>query len=94
VFTKQVIISVIKLRGMRWAGYVVRKQEMKNSNKITIVEVGGKRPLVRSRRRWEDTIKVGFEGICCIQVTQNRAQCQAVMKQTTNVRSEKRRENS
>jgi diadenosine tetraphosphatase ApaH/serine/threonine PP2A family protein phosphatase len=48
------IVRVIKLRRMRWAGHVGetcaglwRKRE-------------GKRPLGRSRRRWEDNVKKGI----------------------------------
>lgn len=44
----------------------------------------GKRPFVRSRRRWEDNIKmnyreVGWEGLDCIHLPGNRDKWQAVV---------------
>jgi len=37
---------------MRWAGYVARMGEM-NAYNILVGKLEGKRPLGRSRRRWE-----------------------------------------
>jgi hypothetical protein len=50
------IIRMIKLRRMRWAGHVTRK-EKRNSYRIFVGKSEGKRPLRRPRRRWIDNIK-------------------------------------
>jgi hypothetical protein len=62
------IIRVIKSRRMRWVGHVARMGEMRNVYKILVGKPEGKRPLRRSRRRWEDNIgmylrKIGWEGV-------------------------------
>ena len=53
--------------------------------------VEGKRPLGRPRRRWEDNIKteiqeVGYEGMDCINVTQNRDRWRALVNVVMNLR--------
>jgi hypothetical protein len=52
------IVRIIKPRRMRWAGRVARMLEMRNAYKILAGKPGGKRPLGRTRRRWEDNIKL------------------------------------
>jgi hypothetical protein len=39
---------------MRWARYVSCMRGMKNSHKILIRKPEGKKPLGRTRHRWED----------------------------------------
>jgi hypothetical protein len=46
------IIRQIKSRRMRWAGHVARMREERNVYRVLM----GKRPLGKSRRRWEDGI--------------------------------------
>jgi hypothetical protein len=46
------IIRQIKSRRMRWAGHVARMREEGNLYRVLM----GKRPLGKSRRRWEDGI--------------------------------------
>jgi len=45
------IIRVIKSRGMRWAGHVVRMGEMGNAYNIFVGKPEWKRPFLRPRRR-------------------------------------------
>jgi hypothetical protein len=45
------IIKMIKSRGLRWAGYVTRMEEMRNSYKILVGEPEGKRALGKPRRK-------------------------------------------
>jgi hypothetical protein len=52
------IIEMIKWRKMIWAGLVVRMREMRNAHKILVTKPEGKRPLKRSRRRWENNIRM------------------------------------
>jgi hypothetical protein len=49
LYASQNIVSIIKLRRMRWAGHVTRMGEMR---KILVEKPEGKRPLGRPRRRW------------------------------------------
>jgi hypothetical protein len=48
---------VTKSRRMRWAGHVTQLGEMRNIYNILIGKSEGKRPLARSRRRWEDMLQ-------------------------------------
>jgi hypothetical protein len=48
---------------MRWAGHIAWMGEMRNSYNIVVGKSEGKRPLVRSRRRWEDNIRMNLKEI-------------------------------
>ena len=50
---------MIKSRRLRWAGHVARMEEGRNAFKILTGTSAGKKPLGRSRRRWEDNIIIG-----------------------------------
>jgi hypothetical protein len=52
------IIRPIKSRDMRWAGHVARMGEGRNVYRVLVGKPEGKRPLGRSRRRWEEGIKM------------------------------------
>jgi len=54
------IVRVIKSRRMIWAGHV--KEE---GCRVLVRKPEGKRPLGRSRRRWEDNIKVDVQEVRC-----------------------------
>jgi hypothetical protein len=60
------IIRQIKLRRMRWAGHVARLGEGRNVCRVLVGKPEGKRPLGRTRRRWEDGIKMDLReiGLC------------------------------
>ena len=54
-------------------------------------EPEGKRPLGKPRRRWEDNIKmglqkVGFGGVDCIELVQDRGRWRAVVNTVMNLR--------
>jgi hypothetical protein len=55
------IVRVIKSRRLRWAGHVARMEEGRSAFKILTGKPRGKRPLGKSRRRWEDNIRMDFE---------------------------------
>jgi hypothetical protein len=52
------IIRVIKSRRMRWAGHVARMGEKRDAYRILVGRPEGRRAPGRSRRRWEDNIKM------------------------------------
>jgi len=57
------IIRVIRSRRMRWAGHVARVGETRNSYDILDGKREGKRPLGRTRHRWEDNIGMDLREI-------------------------------
>jgi hypothetical protein len=52
------IIRQIKSRQMRWAGHMARMGEDRQVYKVLVGKPGGKRPLGRPRRGWEDGIRM------------------------------------
>jgi hypothetical protein len=61
--SSQNIVRVIKSRRMKWAGHVARMGEGKGVYRILVGRPGGKRPLGKPRRRWEDNIKMDIREI-------------------------------
>jgi hypothetical protein len=47
-------ILVIKSKAVRWAGSIAHMGGMRNSYKILVGKLKGKRPLRRSRCRWKE----------------------------------------
>jgi hypothetical protein len=83
------IIWMIKLKGTRWAGQVVRIEKMRNSYKILVQKAEGKKPLGRSRRIWGDNIKmdlkgIGLECVDCNHLAQDRDRWRATMNTVIN----------
>jgi hypothetical protein len=52
------IVRVVKSRRVGWAGRVARMGEGRGVHRILVGKPEGKRPLGRSRRRWEDNLKM------------------------------------
>jgi hypothetical protein len=70
---------MIKSRRMKWTGHVARFGEKRNAYRIYMGKPGGRIPLGRSRRRWEDNIKIdvrerGWGGINWIDLAHDRDQ--------------------
>jgi hypothetical protein len=59
LYSSQSVIRMIKSRRMRWAGCMAR-MENRNGYRILVGMPEGKRPLVRSRRSWENNIKMAI----------------------------------
>jgi len=59
------IVRVIKKGRMRWAGYVARMGEGRCVYRVLVRKPEGKRPLGRTRRRWEDNIKMDLQEVGC-----------------------------
>jgi hypothetical protein len=69
------IISVMKPRRMKWAVYVAHMGEKINAYTILVRKPEGKRPLGRSRYRWEIKIYIkekGCDGMDWIHLAQAR----------------------
>ena len=57
-------IKVLKSIIMTWAGHVARTEKRRGAYTILMGETrGGKRPLGKPRRRWENIIKMGLQGV-------------------------------
>jgi hypothetical protein len=52
------IIQVIKSRRLRWAGHVAHMGERRGAYRALVGKPEGRRPLGRTRCRWEDNIKM------------------------------------
>jgi len=50
---------------MRWAGYVARMGETREVYRVLVGKPEGKRPLGRTRRRWENNIKMNLQEVGC-----------------------------
>ena len=57
------IVWVVKSRQMRWAGHVVCMGEDRGVQRVLVGKPEGKRPLGRSRHRWEDNIKMDLQEV-------------------------------
>jgi hypothetical protein len=53
------IIKMLKRRTIELAGHIARTGYIIKTYNILVVEPQGRRPLGRSRRRWEDNIRMG-----------------------------------
>jgi hypothetical protein len=83
------ILWVIKSRRMRWSEHVVRMGECRGAQKVLVGKPGGKRTLGRTRRRWEDNIKMNLQEVGCggmglIDLSQDRNNWGAVVNPLTN----------
>ena len=58
------IVRMMKSRRLRWVVHVASMEEVRSAFKISAVMPTGKRPLGRSRRRWEMNIRMDFTEIC------------------------------
>ena len=57
------IVRVVKSRRMRWAGHVVRMGEDRGVHRVLVGKPEGKRPLGRTRHRWENNIKMDLQEV-------------------------------
>jgi hypothetical protein len=91
LYSSQNIVRVIKSGRLRWAGHVARMGERRGVYMVSIGKPGGKRPLGRPRRRWEDNIKsdlreIGLDGANWVHLAQYRVQWRAFVNMVLNLR--------
>jgi hypothetical protein len=75
---------------MRWLGRVEHIGEMRNAYKMLVGKSEGKRPLGRSRHKWEENIRmdlreVGWEFMNCKHLGLNRDHWQAFVNTVMNL---------
>jgi len=85
------IVRVVKSRRMRWAGHVARMGQERVVHRVLVGKPEGKRPLGRTRHRWEDNIKMDLQevGGCCgdwMELTQDRDRWRALVSTVMNLR--------
>ena len=85
------IIRNLKSRRLRWAGHIARMEQSRNTYRVLMGKPEGKRPLGRSRRRWEDNIKIDLREVHCdpgdwIVIAQDSDQCRACVRAVMNLR--------
>jgi len=84
------ILRVIKLRRMRWAGYVVRVGEERGVYRVLVGKLVGRRPLGRPRHRWVDNIRMDLQEVGCgymdwIGLAQDRDSWQTLVSAVMNL---------
>jgi hypothetical protein len=84
------IFRVIKSRRMGWVGHVARMGEGRGVYRVLIGRPESKRPLGRSKRSWENNIKIdlreiGIDGANWIQLYQDRVQWRAFLNTVMNL---------
>ena len=57
------IVWVVKSRRMRWAEHVARMGDGRGVHRVLVGKPEEKRPLGRSRHRWEDNIKMDLQEV-------------------------------
>jgi len=65
LYSSSNIFRVIKSRRMKWAGNVARMGESRVLYRVLVGKHEGKRPLGKSKLRWEDNIKMGLREVGC-----------------------------
>jgi hypothetical protein len=85
------IVRVIKSRRMGWTGHVAGMGEGRGVYRVLVWRPEGKRSLGRSRRRWEDNIKIdlreiGIDGANWIRLAQDMVQWRACVNMVMNLR--------
>ena len=76
---------------MKWVGHVARMVERRGVYRVLMGKPDGKRPLGRSRRRWEDNIKMDLQEVGCgvmdwIELAQDRDRWRALVIAVMNLR--------
>jgi hypothetical protein len=84
-------VRVIKSRRMRLARHVARMGNVRGVYGVLVGKPGGRRPLGRPRRRWEDNVRmdlqeVGCEGVDWILLAQDRDRWRAFLSAVRNLR--------
>jgi hypothetical protein len=63
LYSSPKIIRAIKLRRMRLARHVEHMEKRRGAYRVLVGKPKGKRPLGRSKHRWEDNIKMDLQAV-------------------------------
>jgi hypothetical protein len=90
LYFSPIIVWVIKLRRVKWAGYVVHMVEERGMYRVFVGKLEGKRPLGRPRHRWEDNTRMDLQEVGCggmdwIGLVQDRDRWRAVVNVVMNL---------
>jgi len=90
------IVGVVKSKRMRWGGHVARTWQGRGVYRVLVGEPKGKRPLGRSRRRWDINNKMDLQevgGGCgdWMELAQDRDRWRALVSTVMNLRVPKMR---
>jgi hypothetical protein len=85
------IIRTIKARRMRWAGHVAQMEEKRNEDRILVGKPEAKRPLLRPRRMWVESIKmdlreIGWDDVYWIDLVHYTGQWRDLVNTVMNLR--------
>ena len=89
LYSSPSILQVIKSRRMWWAGHLTCGGEVRRIRGF-VGKTRGKRPLGKSRRRWEDNIKMYLQAVGCggmdwIKLAEDRERWRAVVNGVMNL---------
>jgi hypothetical protein len=81
----------MKVRRMRWAGYVARMGEKRKAYRLLVGKPEGRRPLGRPRRRWLDNIRmdlveVGWSDVDWIGLARDSDRWRTLVNSVLNLR--------
>ena len=84
-------LRVIKSKGMRWAGHVARMGDERGVYRVLVGKPGGRRSLVRPRRRWVDNVRMDLQEVGCgymywIGLAQDRDMWRTLVSAVMNLR--------
>jgi hypothetical protein len=91
LYSSPKVVRVIKSRRIRWAGHVARIGGGTRRIQGFCGKPEGKRPLGRSRRRWEDNVKMDLQEVGCggmdwIELAQDRDRWWTLVNAVMNLR--------
>jgi hypothetical protein len=91
LYDSPTIVRVIKSTRMRWAGHVASMREKRVVYRVLVGKPERKSPLGRTRRRWEDNIKMDIQEVRCggmdsIELAQDRNRWRALVNAVMNLR--------
>jgi hypothetical protein len=91
MYSSPTIVWVIKSRRIRWAGHVAHMGEERDMYRVLVEKCEGKRPLGKSRCRWEGNTKADLQEVGCggmdwIELAYDRDRWQALVNVVMNLR--------
>ena len=91
VYCSPNIVRMIKSRRMRWVGHVARMGDRRVVYRVLVGKPERRRPLGRTRLRWEDDVKMDLQEVGCgdmdwIDLAQDRDRCRTLVNAVINLR--------